>query len=345
MSVYNGEIHLQEAIDSILHQTFEDFEFLVIDDGSTDNTATIVASYSDPRIRFVLNWDNVGLAASLNRGIQVARGEYIARMDADDVSLPERLERQIDFMDAHPEVGVCGSWIENFGDVRSTIWKVPAEHERIVAELLFGDCIAHPSVLLRKSCLEGADSKYNPAMREAQDYDLWVRLSREGMRFANLREVLVRRRLHHRQVMKMHRSALRAASTRIRHLQLQHLGLAPSNEEMEMHEELSELRSHNDRITVEALRKWLDTVLEANRSTRFYDQMVLVEVLTSRFRRKAALLAIGYGKSCCPGRLRDVLRTMVRVDKGWFLWLCYRLLIEPGRRASRMGRWSRASAD
>ena len=118
MTVHNGEKHLSEAIDGILNQTFKDFEFLVIDDGSTDGSADIIQSYKDVRIRFISNGKNLSVPVSLNMGLNLARGEYIARMDCDDISLPQRLEKQVQFMDANPEVGVCGTWLETFGRIK-----------------------------------------------------------------------------------------------------------------------------------------------------------------------------------------------------------------------------------
>ena len=116
MPVYNGERYLREAIDSILNQTFKDFEFLIINDGSTDLSVEIIESYADKRISLAHNGQNLGLITTLNRGFDLACGEYIARMDCDDISLPDRLEKQVVFMDNHPEIGICGSWVSAISD-------------------------------------------------------------------------------------------------------------------------------------------------------------------------------------------------------------------------------------
>ena len=115
MPVYNGEMYLREAIDSILHQTFTDFEFLIINDGSTDNSETIILSYDDSRIRYEKNDSNLKLIATLNKGIELAKGKYIVRMDADDISIPDRIEKQVAFLEKNPDVGICGSWFTAFG--------------------------------------------------------------------------------------------------------------------------------------------------------------------------------------------------------------------------------------
>jgi glycosyltransferase involved in cell wall biosynthesis len=126
MSVYNGEKYLCEAIDSILNQTFENFEFLIVNDGSTDRTLEILQSYRDPRIKVINNERNIGLTASLNKGLKIAKGEYVARMDADDVSFPHRLEQQKAFLDRNPRVAMVGSWaevIDESGKTQET-WRV-----------------------------------------------------------------------------------------------------------------------------------------------------------------------------------------------------------------------------
>ena len=121
MPAYNAEKYITEAIDSILFQTFKDFEFIIINDASTDSTKDIIESYKDPRIKLVNNEQNKGVAKSLNIGISVACGKYIARMDADDIALPERFQKQFDFMEQHPNIDVCGSWAKKTGNENEII--------------------------------------------------------------------------------------------------------------------------------------------------------------------------------------------------------------------------------
>ncbi|NVM22264.1 MAG: glycosyltransferase [Desulfobacterales bacterium] len=197
MSVYDGERYLREAINSILNQTLADFEFIIVDDGSTDGTPEILEGYAarDERIRLERNAYNLGLTPSLNKGLQLTRGEYIARQDADDISLPQRLASQANFLDDHPEVGVIGTWINNFDENgRQIIWQTPISHPLIRWSLLFGASIAGPSVMMRRFLLEG-DTPFRPEMLHAEDYDLWARLS-DKTQFANLRERLYLRRMH-----------------------------------------------------------------------------------------------------------------------------------------------------
>lgn len=148
MPTYNAEKYLKEAIDSILNQTFTDFEFLIIDDNSKDKTKKIIGKYNDKRIKLIKG-PQKGLAAALNCGIKKAQGKYIARMDADDISLPARFEKQVNYLEAHPEITVLGTWQEHFGRW-NFIHKAKATHEECKAELLFNCDLCHSTLMFRK---------------------------------------------------------------------------------------------------------------------------------------------------------------------------------------------------
>lgn len=196
MSVYNGERYLREAIESILGQTFKDFEFIIIDDGSTDSSKDIILYYKDPRIRLIENKKNICLTKSLNKGIKAAQGEYIARMDADDISLPKRLKKQIDFLDEHKDVGVLGTTfyhIDNEGKIIFTKI-VPLKNDIIQKELLKKNCFAHGSIMMRKDILEKVGG-YREQIKYSQDYDLFLRIAKH-CKMANLEEALYKWRLH-----------------------------------------------------------------------------------------------------------------------------------------------------
>jgi len=200
MSVYNGERYLREALESILNQTFSDFEFINIDDGSTDTTWRILNDYDGARIRLVRNEENIGLAGSLNKGLELARGEFIARMDADDISLPERFARQVEFLDAHPEIGVVGTAYQMI-DAQGRLKDIP---QPTTAPMIlkwrgcFGSPLAHPAIMARKELLERVGG-YNEHFRTSQDYDLLQRLSGKT-RLANLPDVLLYLRKHEKSI-------------------------------------------------------------------------------------------------------------------------------------------------
>jgi glycosyltransferase involved in cell wall biosynthesis len=194
LSIFNGEAFLDQAIASILAQTFTDFELVVVDDGSTDRTPEILKSLSDPRLR-VLTQPNAGLAVSLNRAIWRSRGRLIARMDADDVALPERFARQVAYLDSHPEVGVLGTGSEEITPAGRVVDRVvpPAEDAEIRRVLIRRNPFVHSSIMARREVIERMGG-YNERLTVAQDYDLWMRAA-ALTRFANLPDPLVRRRL------------------------------------------------------------------------------------------------------------------------------------------------------
>ncbi len=194
MSVYNGERWLREAVESVLGQTLGDFELLVIDDGSTDGTLGILEHYRDPRLR-VSRQPRAGLTISLNRGVRLTTAPLVARLDADDVALPERFVRQVAFLEAHPEAGLLGTGCHDVGpsgEIAAT-YRPPANHPEIRRALIRHNPFVHSSVMLRREALERAGF-YDERLQVAQDYDLWVRMSRVT-RLANLPEPLVLRRL------------------------------------------------------------------------------------------------------------------------------------------------------
>jgi glycosyltransferase involved in cell wall biosynthesis len=196
MSAYNEENFIQEAINSMLSQTFTDFEFLIINDGSTDETPNILKSIQDPRITIINNAHNLGLSKSLKIGINQAKGKYIARMDADDISLPQRLEKQVEFLENNLDIGILGTYqiIFDHNNDFINIPQAPFLDIEIRWFGLFGCSFAHPTVMIRKEILDQNKLNYDPCFNYAEDYDLWTRLLK-FTRGANLSEPLLRYRL------------------------------------------------------------------------------------------------------------------------------------------------------
>ena len=199
MSVYNSEKYLTEAIESILNQTYENFEFIIVNDGSTDNSLEIIKEYIRQDERIVLiDRENKGLPYSLNEGINIAKGKYIARMDADDISLPERFEKQIEYMKKN-ELDSCGSYIKVFSENsnKTIVRKNPINHKDIKFTLLFFSCLAHPTVMFKKVVFDKV--QYHIDYKVAQDYQLWVEISMAGFKIGNIPEVLLNYREHEAQ--------------------------------------------------------------------------------------------------------------------------------------------------
>lgn len=193
MSVFNGEPYLREAVDSIANQTFADFEFIIVDDGSTDGTADILKSYDDPRIQ-VIDQENRGLTASLNQAAGLANGRLIARMDADDISEPTRLEKQVMFMKANRDVGLVGTWyFEIDGQNRKRAEKeFPVADYDLRKTMIRYNPFCHGSVMFRKALFDKVGG-YDESFKKAQDYDLWFKMVSRA-KLANIPEYLFQRR-------------------------------------------------------------------------------------------------------------------------------------------------------
>ena len=197
MPVYNCEMHVQQAIESILNQTVTDFEFLIIDDASTDNTLLLVKEYKDTRIKIIEKPINSGYTNSLNLALNIAQGKYIARMDGDDISFPERFEKQLKFLESNQDIVVCGSYSVIIGT--NAIVSVPENYELIKLALLKANCMIHPSVMMQRKVLDTYSLNYDISKEPAEDYDLWIRIAMIG-KLHNLQEVLLQYRMHEGQV-------------------------------------------------------------------------------------------------------------------------------------------------
>lgn len=188
MPVYRtNEEYLREAISSILAQTYSDFEFLILDDCPEDDRELIVKSYKDRRIKYLRNETNMGISESRNKLVDMARGEYLAVMDHDDVSLPERLEKQVNYLDAHPDVGVVGCWTDVFPDNKGLYF--PSDDFKIKSLMMNICAVVHPSSMLRKSVLIENKIRYEKEYSPAEDYKLWCNLV-PYTNFYNLQEIL-----------------------------------------------------------------------------------------------------------------------------------------------------------
>lgn len=273
LPVYNAESHLAEAVQSILNQTFRDFEFLIINDGSTDRSAEIIASFNDERIRMVSNESNLKLITTLNKGLDLARGKYIARMDADDISLPNRLQRQVEFMEAHPEVGICGTWFRSFG-THSTVVKYPEKDEDIRVMMLYQIPFSHPTVMLRREVLEKRHIRFLSEFIHAEDYEAWVRLM-PFTRFANLPEILLQYRLHGQSVSSSHRDIQDRNTYKIIAMVFENAGIKLSNEEIRLFRQVAYADFRAEKEFIEKAESILARLVESNDHTHYLPQVAL----------------------------------------------------------------------
>jgi len=207
LPAYNAEKYLRETIDSLLQQTFTDFELLIINDGSTDNTEKIINSYTDGRIQYVKNEKNSGLIYTLNKGIDLAKGEYIARMDADDICLPQRLEKQKDWLDSHPATDIAGCYVELIDEHNNSKGTSPLDtktttYSSIRKKISRDNCMSHPTVMMRSEIAKRY--KYSIYQHNVEDYDLWLRLCRDNRVIEKVPEVLLLYRIHAASIVSTH---------------------------------------------------------------------------------------------------------------------------------------------
>lgn len=200
LPVFNAEKTLSVCIDSLLAQTYKNIELMILDDGSTDRSWDIVDSYSDTRLNKIQLENNQGLVSVLNLALSQASGRYIARMDADDIALPQRIEKQVMFLEANPDYGACGTAIYNFNNDHSSYMRYPVEHEEIMTHLtLFERNICHPTVVMRASVIRNNNIHYREEFIHAEDYMLWVDISRYSKLY-NLKTAYLKYYRHESQV-------------------------------------------------------------------------------------------------------------------------------------------------
>ena len=231
MPVYKTAPYLREAMDSMLSQTFADFELIVLDDCSPDNAEEILDAYDDPRIVRYKGEKNAGLSNVLNVGIGMARGKYIARMDSDDISLPQRLQVQVDYLDKHPDVDLVSVGMRLFGAKEGT-WIREINPEKVKIEAMFHSPVLHASSVWRKDAFEKQGLRFRQEMVPAEDYDLWTRAMLKGLKLVNLPEVLYEYRIHDAQAtLQTDKTAAKSREVQMAYLQEALPSLSDSNRE------------------------------------------------------------------------------------------------------------------
>lgn len=196
MAVYNGEKYLAEAIESILNQTFKNFEFIIVDDCSKDNSLNVIKDFAkkDNRIKIIFNKKNLKLPASLNKGLKIAKGKYIARMDADDISLPERFEVQYNFLEEHQEIFLIGGGAININEDNKFLYTFHPQTNlnRVKRKLSYLDCFYHPTIMFRNERI----IKYREKFIYAQDYDFYLNLLSKKKKITNIKDILIKYRIN-----------------------------------------------------------------------------------------------------------------------------------------------------
>ena len=277
MPTYNVEPYVRESIESVLAQTFTDFQLLVMDDHSTDGTLEVVRKIDDPRIRIVQNEKNVGLSENLNRGLDLIDTEFFARMDGDDIALPQWLQREVEYLDSHPEVGVCGGGGQRFGTSQSII-RFPEEHADIAANMLFGCTTIVPTV--RMDVVRRNNLRYRRDAFPAEDYRFWADCLRVTQ-LHNIADILFRYRMHATQICTSRKEEQQLKVAEVRRYMLEWLSGDFTEEDKNYHtgafmaEAISSKQDYADR------RDFCGRLVAKNRSTHHFDEKALRRTLES----------------------------------------------------------------
>lgn len=290
MPVFNGERYARAAIDSILAQSFRDFELIIINDGSSDGSAALIDSYSDPRIGHVNNGRNTGLANVRNKGLGIARGEYIAWLDCDDISLPRRLEKQVILLDRNPHIGLCGTWVRTLDGPVDQVWRYPTDPQFLRARMLFDDPLATSSIMMRAACcMEGQGLRFNVDHPPAEDYELWERVTRKWMA-TNIPEALTLYRIHSAQTSIVKAEKQQLAVWAVQKRMLDELAVDPTEDEKRLHLDIGVrwcFEPSMERLM--ASEAWLLKLEAANRFRKVFPENAFRSVLAERW----ALAAMG----------------------------------------------------
>jgi glycosyltransferase involved in cell wall biosynthesis len=279
MPVHNGADYVKEAVLSIYNQTYSHFELIVVDDGSTDATMDIVFSIKDPRLVVIRNSQNLGLAASLNKAIEISKGDYIARMDADDISLHDRFQKQVSFLEQHPEVDVLGGTMKYFG-YSGYLNHFPQDHETCKASLLFNVCFGHPAIMARKHIFH--ENKYRPEfLQYSEEYDLWCRLV-FNFRFHNLPDTLVYYRTYPPRIKGEAERLRRQNSQIVRRSYITRLWPEVTNEELAAHMNISTMQPIHLKSQLKSIDAWLKKLLVLNQKSPAFIGIILNRVIAKR---------------------------------------------------------------
>jgi glycosyltransferase involved in cell wall biosynthesis len=277
MPVHNAGPYVEEAVRSVLRQTFKDFELVVMNDGCTDDTLSRIARFQDPRIRVISNESNLGIARTLNRALDLIRTDWIARMDADDICEPDRLAVQMAFLRSRPGLAAAGGWARLFGDRKPVVVRQLQGSEIVKAFLLFGNALIHPTVMFRRSLLEKNHFRYDPSFSCTEDYELWTRVA-DVASVDNLDRVVLNLRVHGTNVTANMRPVMVRQTGDILRRQLAKVGIEPTEAELERHHRLGlavPIVSPNELYEV---RRWIARLVEGNRTFRAYPDDAFREV-------------------------------------------------------------------
>ena len=281
MPVYNAASYVEEACRSILAQAYTNLELIIVDDASTDDSICQVEQIKDSRIRILKNEYNMGLAASLNKSIRQASGQYLARMDADDICLPDRMMIQLQAMEKNPHISLLGTGLQYFNASKYKNF-FPEGHAMCKAKLLFNVCFGHSSLMFRRAVFENDSNLYNSSLRQySEDYDLYSRLV-DQFQFGNLKNLLVRYRTFNKSVKDEAESKRKANSRMVRNRLLLAMGIPENKLNMAVHAKASDLLRLESKSEYLEIGEWFEFLADSNKRTNYFDQSSLDVQLASQ---------------------------------------------------------------
>lgn len=282
MPVYNGEKYLKEGIDSILCQTYSDFELLLINDASIDQTEKIILGYKDSRIIYIKNDQNLGLIKTLNKGLDLSKADLIARMDHDDIADPTRFEKQVKILQNNPKIGICGAWLTFFRDNGQTgTLQYPEKNENIKIGFLGHNTLGHPVIMMRKKVVDAI--RYDEDYQAAEDYEFWVRLSKVTELY-NIQESLLQYRIHQTNISVLENDLQSQKVKKIIGNQLLHIDINDSEQNIEYCKILFGNSSPKTRCSKDYMEMitFANEIESKNRIKKFYDEKELRTTISQK---------------------------------------------------------------
>lgn len=328
MSTYNEEKYIETSLKSLLNQTFEDFEIIIVDDASTDSTRKLIQGLEDERIHLICNEENQGLTKNLNKALKYAKGKYIARMDGDDIALPKRFEKQYKYMEKHSDTMLVSCYTKSFGD-SNLVFVLPDHSENLKVRMLVRPVYAHPGFMMRKDLIE-AGYQYNEEYQTAQDYEFASRVAQE-YKIGLVPEVLLLYRVHKKQISAKAGSQQFTNADKIRRRQLERLGVQLTQYEWEDYQSLVKEAKVNSLEDFNRVYEIIQKMLKINEKTKIYDSKIMEKTLkqmlyTWVIRNKNVKYILAFPK-LCRYQLKDMLLFVGEIirtirEKIWFGMVC-----------------------
>lgn len=281
MPVYNCENYLSQAIESILNQSFKSFELIIINDKSTDRSEDIIKSYRDSRIVYIKNEKNLGIVYSLNKGLEIAKGKYIARMDGDDIAYPDRFKKQFEYLEENDDIGLISCWFEMIGG-RNGIIKYDTDSEYVKCKLLFSLQLLHPGWMFRKKEFNKYGIKYEEEYKFAEDYALLAKAARY-IKMTNIGEVLMKYRVSDFQTSYIQKNVQYEISKTIKKLLFNNLGIKLKDEEIKIFQEYANQLKICSFEKIKILDDIYCRLIEQNERIGYYKKEVLKEILEKSY--------------------------------------------------------------